>query len=286
MSSAHHSFEIGERDLTVPRPLYARTTRICGLVGITLSQATYRPRIEIPLHTHAEHGYFNLVLQGGYCEWARHSTYQMRPGMFIWHPPGSAHSNLVDDRETSLFNIRIEAAWLDQIRDHSDKLRASSIFDRGLPIRLMKSIYDEFAHNDSLSELVIEDRIIQLLSREADLVIQSDSDSAPAWLKRAREIIHCRFEERLQLDEIANEVGVHTVHLCRAFRQHFHATIGDYIRLLRLELACRQLSVPTIPLATVAQRCGFCDQSHFSRIFKRVTSMTPLQYRAIFHDFG
>ena len=56
---------------------------------------------------------------------------------------------------------------------------------------------------------------------------------------------------------------------------------GEYIRQLRVEYACRQLSSSSTALAEIASAAGFSDQSHFSRTFKRQIGMTPSQYRAI-----
>jgi len=62
--------------------------------------------------------------------------------------------------------------------------------------------------------------------------------------------------------------GVRRVHRC---------TIGECIRRLRVERACRQLSSSDESLATIAANTGFSDQSHFSRTFKRLVGMTQAQ---------
>jgi AraC-like DNA-binding protein len=48
---------------------------------------------------------------------------------------------------------------------------------------------------------------------------------------------------------------------------------------LRLQLARRQLTESNDPVGTIAQACGFYDQSHFTRAFKKYTGLTPLAYR-------
>ena len=75
---------------------------------------------------------------------------------------------------------------------------------------------------------------------------------------------------------------MHPVHLAREFRRFQRCTIGEYIRQLRIERACRQLHASDEPLATIASAVGFSDQSHFSRTFKRLIGMTPAGYRATF----
>src|SRR5262249_21772677 len=81
--------------------------------------------------------------------------------------------------------------------------------------------------------------------------------------------------ENLTHEAVAAAVGIHPVHLARVFRYHFGATLGDYVRRLRVEFAARQLITTEETLAGIALAAGFSDQSHFTRTFKRQTGMTP-----------
>ena len=68
---------------------------------------------------------------------------------------------------------------------------------------------------------------------------------------------------------------MHPVYLACAFRRHYRCTIGEYVRQLRVESACRELSKANTPLSQIALTAGFTDQSQFSRTFKRVIGLTP-----------
>jgi AraC family transcriptional regulator len=50
---------------------------------------------------------------------------------------------------------------------------------------------------------------------------------------------------------------------------------------LRVQFACRQLARKGTNLAAVAAAAGFADQSHFTRVFKQFTGMTPGAFRAV-----
>jgi AraC-like DNA-binding protein len=65
----------------------------------------------------------------------------------------------------------------------------------------------------------------------------------------------------------------------RKFRGTFHLTPQKYLRKLRLRMASRALVYTKQPLAKVALNCGFVDQSHFSREFRRHFGRTPRDYR-------
>lgn len=101
----------------------------------------------------------------------------------------------------------------------------------------------------------------------------------PSWLDRAREIVHHDCTGQLSLEAIARAVGVHHVHLAQVFRRTFGFTVGEYVRRLRVERGAAQLLATRRTIADIALDCGFCDQSHFTRVFKVVTSSTPGEFR-------
>jgi AraC family transcriptional regulator len=73
---------------------------------------------------------------------------------------------------------------------------------------------------------------------------------------------------------------VHPVHLARTFRRYYHCSPGEYVRRLRLESATRELCASDASLIEIALAAGYCDQSHFSKSFKRHTGMSPARFRA------
>jgi AraC-like DNA-binding protein len=86
---------------------------------------------------------------------------------------------------------------------------------------------------------------------------------------------------------IANRQLARLAHLSvrafeRKFLGSFHLTPQKYLRKLRLRMASRALVYTDQPLAKVALNCGFVDQSHFSREFRRHFGRTPREYRALY----
>lgn len=65
----------------------------------------------------------------------------------------------------------------------------------------------------------------------------------------------------------------------RKFRDRFHLTPQKYLRRLRIRMASRALVYTGQSLAEVAAGCGFSDQSHFTREFRRYFGRTPRDYR-------
>lgn len=129
-------------------------------------------------------------------------------------------------------------------------------------------------------------RLRECSTRHKNMLLQKLETSTktlvhpPSWLTQARELLHGRFNDSLNLVEIANTVGVHPTHLARTFKKHYRTTMGEYVRRLRLDWATRQLSETEDSIAEIASSAGFYDQSHFSHLFKLHTGFTPAEFRA------
>lgn len=93
--------------------------------------------------------------------------------------------------------------------------------------------------------------------------------------RAALELMAERLDVRLTVDDLAREVGLSPSHFARAFRETVGQPPHRYLLRRRLEHARRLLDYPDAALADVAQRTGFADQAHFTRLFKREFGVTP-----------
>jgi AraC-like DNA-binding protein len=112
--------------------------------------------------------------------------------------------------------------------------------------------------------------------------LQHKSDKVPDWAKELKAIIQDHIDTNLSLTlkGISENLNVHPSYLSREFSKYFDdLSFGDYIRKLRIEKAMSLLSGSDYSLAEIAYLTGFSDQSHFNRIFKKQTGITPSQYR-------
>jgi AraC family transcriptional regulator len=133
----------------------------------------------------------------------------------------------------------------------------------------------ELARPDPVTRLALEGAAFELLA----ILGRLKFDRRPMWLKRARDLLHDGFSTPLTLRTISEEVAVHPVHLARTFRRHFGVSVGEYVRRLRVEHAKVLLGSTNHKLSVIAQAAGFADEPHFSRVFRRITGMTPGYFR-------
>ena len=240
--------------------------------GLVLTETAYAPNMKLPTHIHSQ-AYFSFVLQGNYQEIYRRSERDCQPFALIFHSEGESHANRFYDSGGRCFNIEIGSQWTERIKlDVLAELESASVKS------LARRIYQEFNRFDNFSHLMIEGLFLEM---SAEILRRREirREVIQPWLKRAREILHEQFSENLTIGELAQEVSVHPVHLARSFRQKFHCTVGDYVRNLRVEFACRELSDSNKALAEIAYLAGFSSQSHFTTAFKRLTGATPSEFR-------
>ena len=140
------------------------------------------------------------------------------------------------------------------------------------------ALQQEFEHCDTDSALILELLLADLLSSYAGLR-DDRSHFKPDWLGRLVDYLDDTFTEAWTLKDLAGHAGVHPVHLCRSFRQHYYCTLGQYIRSLRLLRARQLIADQSVSLAEIAAMCGFSDQSHLQREFKKVVGASPALYR-------
>jgi AraC family transcriptional regulator len=128
--------------------------------------------------------------------------------------------------------------------------------------------------------LAVEGLLLEMvaaLTRSASI-----PQDGPVWLRRVEDLLRSRFSETITLGELAEEAGVHPIYLASVFRKRFGCSVGEFVRQLRVDRAATLLAHPRTSLAEIAFLTGFADQSHFTRIFKRATGLTPAAYRQAF----
>jgi AraC family transcriptional regulator len=97
----------------------------------------------------------------------------------------------------------------------------------------------------------------------------------------ALQFMHANFAREVSLGDIAGAVHVSPFHLARLFKQWLGVSPHQYLIQVRVDNARWLLSAGSgeRSLAEVASAVGFADQSHLTRHFKRVTGVTPRQFR-------
>lgn len=100
-------------------------------------------------------------------------------------------------------------------------------------------------------------------------------------LRRVTEFINDNLEHDLTLTEIAEVADLSHFHFARSFRRTVGVTPQQYIANRRIEKAKELLSHSKLPIVEVGFQTGFKNQSHFTTLFRKITSYTPKVWREV-----
>lgn len=144
--------------------------------------------------------------------------------------------------------------------------------------RPMLSIVREILTGDEASLVSIEGWCSELESSITGREPAAETDW-PAWLVRVRQRLFDDPVEGLTVGAIADDERLNPSHLARTFRERLGVTVGEFLRLRRLQIAADELLTTDRPIAAIALDAGFCDQSHFGRAFASRYGTTPAALR-------
>jgi len=90
------------------------------------------------------------------------------------------------------------------------------------------------------------------------------------------------YHERLNVETLAALTFLSPRQFERRFRKLFHSSPGEFILKVRIDAATRLLMESDFSVTQIAIQCGFYDNSHFTRLFKRKMGDSPVQFRKKF----
>lgn len=92
--------------------------------------------------------------------------------------------------------------------------------------------------------------------------------------------VYAHLHDKITLDDIAEELKINKTYLCKLFMQETGFTIGNYILECKINATKNMLKFSEYSCSSISNYFGFSSQSHFITSFKKVTGMTPKEYRS------
>lgn len=135
------------------------------------------------------------------------------------------------------------------------------------------SLYVDTLYNAFLGRLLAEHSSLDAAARAAPVAI------APRRLAAVIDYVEANLAGEVSLADLAAVAQLSPFHLARAFAQTTKRTPHAYVMDRRLEAAKRLLRDSSLSIATIAGLCGFASASHLSSCFRRVTGITPTDFR-------
>lgn len=125
----------------------------------------------------------------------------------------------------------------------------------------------------------MEDRILDAVAAWGDH--RPTGSDGPGWVDRVKEALDDEPESDIGVRELARLVGAHPVSVSRAFRRRYGVTLTEYRRRERVLRAAARIGASSLSLSRIAHATGHTDHPHFCREFRRLTGLTPSQFRRL-----
>jgi transcriptional regulator GlxA family with amidase domain len=106
---------------------------------------------------------------------------------------------------------------------------------------------------------------------------QKEHDDFP--IVRAQEYIEAHYNLKLTVEEIADKVGIARRTFERRFKRATSNTVVEYLQRVKIEVAKQQLETGRKTVNEVMYEVGYTDTKAFREVFKKVTGMSPIDYR-------
>jgi AraC family transcriptional regulator len=226
------------------------------VAGSTVTVVRYAPFQELRRHSHGEEG-LTVVLHGTFVEEAEHRTMFAGAGAIATRPYGLSHTNRFGPHGAVILAVIPD-------RDRFDD-----------PIRDWKWHDMPAAYRSALRLIGCnEDAMPELLA-----TIDSSERRDAGMAARARQLLDDP-ELRPSISALAATLNVHPVHLARQFRQAYGVSPREYRTIQLVKRAAAAIVASRRPLSRIAHECGFADQSHMCRAFRRVAGLSPSRLRA------
>jgi AraC family transcriptional regulator len=243
--------------------------------GLSVAESEFAPNRVIGEHTHRT-GYLSFTLSGSVLDSldTRHTA--AAPGYACYVPAETPHANTFGSRGARCLLIELDNNALVDLREAGlDVLTPWSGFGGAAPWRAFK--FYRALRNGAAVSLDVEEVVHTSFERRP--VVRLRTSPRALWLARVRDMLEAALRRPPSIGELAREADVHPMHLIRAFRMRFGCSPGEYVQTRRIARACRLLLETHLPLARVALKLGFHDQSHFTRAFSARVGVAPGQYR-------
>ena len=114
------------------------------------------------------------------------------------------------------------------------------------------------------------------------MMFNPEKNHSDSKILQAQEWLEKTLHQKIDIDKIAEQAGMSLRQFNRRFKSATGETVNNYLQQLRVEAAKVKLVNSTRAFEDIAIDAGYENVSFFRRVFKKITSLTPAQYRRRF----
>ncbi len=188
---------------------------------------------------------------------------------------------------SQISGIQFEQRHIDPVRDMKNYcIIINTLFRKSVerggvhPIHI-DSVSGEFAKKIELRSSIedIQKLIFEMVKVYCQLVNKYSVKDYSPTVQKVIVMIESNLASDLTLSELATTLNINASYLSTVFKKEMGKTVTGYVNEKRIELAQELLKTTNLQIQTVAQYCGIVDVHYFTRLFKKLTGLSPKQYR-------
>ncbi len=230
---------------------------------IHVDETRHPPDYHLAMHRHHQ-GYLALVLDGGYEEASVDGRYVCAASTLVWHPAFHLHENRFRTQGATVLNLPAPMTATPPPTTYCVAPHA--------PVKEIAAL----AEKDINAAAIIAFDALMAAQPQAHF----PDSAAPQWLHAIAHALRrdSKIGASSLISALAKKHGVSPEHAARQFKKHFAVSPSAYRREHRVRHAMNLIQRGLQP-ASVAYRCGYADQSHLVKEFRKVTGATPGTFR-------
>lgn len=120
---------------------------------------------------------------------------------------------------------------------------------------------------------------IERHSQSEFIIFKGQSGHRDETVKKAQKFIEQNFQDKITTDELSQEVALSRRSLERRFKEATNNTISQYVQRVKIEAAKKSFETSRKNITEVMLDVGYSDTKAFRGTFKKITGMTPFDYR-------
>lgn len=118
----------------------------------------------------------------------------------------------------------------------------------------------------------------QFTERFLSLCKEKQLDLSPP-IKNALQYINANYHAKLTLEDVSSQVYLNSSYLSQLFKKEMGIAFGEYLENLRIRYAKDLIKSTHLTMNEISERVGFSSQNYFTRVFKKVTGLSPARYK-------
>lgn len=201
--------------------------------------------------------------------------FTVRKGECLYIPKGSMYTTQCGDTE-NFVHMTVNFELLDNREFYPILIRKKLSH----PIHF-EQLCSKLVHYWTVRHPYYHERCIGVLYEMIYVLLKELTQPSGPYLDKvlpARVFLDEHFQEDFELTQLATLCGLSETYFRRLFLRVFHETPAEYRRRLRIAYAEDLLLSGNCSVTQAAQFCGYSDPAYFSRVFRKTTGLSPMQY--------